>query len=109
MQSKKQVFRVDELVQKDIFPFLRWLPESWFRTQKPYKTWAKELRADMDRLYGGLLNEVRARRATGVNRHSLCDQVLDAQATWNFSEIQLKNLFGVLLEGGSDTARLWSR
>ena len=58
----------------------------------------------MENLYGSLLKEVRERRDKGINRQCFADKILDEQATtWQFTELELKNLFGILLEGGSDT------
>ena len=57
-------------------------------------------------LYGRLAEEVKARRAKGINRNSLMDQVLDSQAVGNeplLDDEQVAYIGGVLLEGGSDT------
>lgn len=57
-------------------------------------------------LYGSLIEEVRARRAKGIHRTSLIDQVLDSQAVGNeplLDDEQVAYIGGVLLEGGSDT------
>ena len=60
----------------------------------------------MDTLYTTLLEQVRSRRTKGVHRNCLADRILDEQDTvWQFNEVELKNLFGILLEGGSDTVR----
>lgn len=53
-----------------------------------------------------MVEEVKTRRAKGIHRNSLMDQVLDSQSVGSdplLDDEQIAYIGGVLLEGGSDT------
>ncbi|KAK4054438.1 hypothetical protein OIV83_000932 [Microbotryomycetes sp. JL201] len=86
----------------DIFPILKKLPDF----MSPWRKKALRVRQMELDLYGRMANEVKERRAKGINRGSLMDQVLDAQASGKdplLDDEQVAYVGGVLLEGGSDT------
>lgn len=58
----------------------------------------------MTDLYKEVLDQVRERRARGINIDSFMDRVLDQQKKNNLSDAKLYFLGGVLMEGGSDTS-----
>ncbi|KAK4051743.1 hypothetical protein OIO90_004567 [Microbotryomycetes sp. JL221] len=86
----------------DIFPFFKKLPDF----VSPWRKKALRVRQMELDLYGRMAQEVRDRRAKGINRGSLMDQVLDSQASGAdplLDDEQIAYVGGVLLEGGSDT------
>lgn len=86
----------------DFFPFLKHLPNFL----SPWRKKALHVRELELKLYGGLANQVRERRARGVDRGSLLDKVFDSQALGDeplLDDEQVAYIGGVLLEGGSDT------
>ncbi|KAL9584150.1 MAG: hypothetical protein Q9203_004783 [Teloschistes exilis] len=85
----------------DIFPFLNYLPERLFNN---WRTRCSNLGRAMDKLYGGMVTRVKARRLRTGSKDSFLDSVLDQQDKLQFSRNELNMLCGVLMEGGSDTS-----
>lgn len=85
----------------DIYPFLHWIP------QKLFGNWvsrAKNVGAEMNKLYSGVLDYVQERRKTTGNKGSFMDTILDQNEKLGLTRHQLYFLGGVLMEGGSDTS-----
>lgn len=85
----------------DIFPFLNYLPERLFNN---WRTRCSNVGRAMDKLYGGMVTRVKARRLRSGSRDSFLDNVLDQQDKLQLSRNELNFLCGVLMEGGSDTS-----
>lgn len=85
----------------DIFPFLNYLPERLFNN---WRTRCSNVGRAMDKLYGGMVTRVKARRLRSGSKDSFLDNVLDQQDKLQFSSNELNMLCGVLMEGGSDTS-----
>ena len=60
----------------------------------------------MNGLYGGLWQQCKDRYAAGIRRPCLADSVIQQQKELGLTDHQVAFLFGVMLEGGSDTVRL---
>ncbi|KAJ5661167.1 m-hydroxybenzyl alcohol hydroxylase [Penicillium longicatenatum] len=85
----------------DDFWLLRKLPQ-WMTGN--WRNRAIEVENLMQSLYLAVVDQVRDRRARGINRDSFMDRVLDRMEKTPLSESQLRFLGGVLMEGGSDTS-----
>ncbi|KAF4636549.1 hypothetical protein G7Y89_g1536 [Cudoniella acicularis] len=85
----------------DIFPFLKWVPESLFGN---WITRSRSVGKAMDTLYGRMVSRVLKRREALGSKGSFLDGVLDQNESLNLTRDQLNFLCGVLMEGGSDTS-----
>ena len=86
----------------DIFPIFKWLPDF----MSPWRKKALHVRQLELKLYGDLAEQVRSRRARGIDRECLLDKVFEMQAAGGeplLDDEQVAYIGGVLLEGGSDT------
>jgi len=85
----------------DSFPLLKLIPERLLGNWRKRAIQTGNLMTD---LYSEVLDQVRKRRAQGINKDSFMDRVLDQQKKNNLSDAKLYFLGGVLMEGGSDTS-----
>ncbi|EXJ83042.1 hypothetical protein A1O3_06859 [Capronia epimyces CBS 606.96] len=85
----------------EIFPVLKWIPES----MALWKRRAMDARRSMDAAWGEARARVEARRAKGIQRDCIIDHLLDEynEKGWPFSQHAFNNLMGELVEGAADT------
>ncbi|PPJ49559.1 hypothetical protein CBER1_01956 [Cercospora berteroae] len=90
----------------DIFPFLHYLPQSFFLN---WVDRATHVRNEMNSLYSDFLSDIRTRRAEGGSRDSLMDSVLESAVSekrlngLSYKDHELWFIGGTMTEGGSDT------
>ncbi|KAM7183943.1 putative cytochrome P450 [Naviculisporaceae sp. PSN 640] len=104
MERWSEVMEIGATPPVDIFPLLKYLPESLFNN------WVQrslEVGNRMKRLYSSMQARVLSRRASGKNAvPTFMDQLLDAKTIRSetpLTENQRDFIGGVLMEGGSDT------
>ena len=101
MEEWSKVMETGATPPVDIFPFLKWVPESLFGN------WISRSSAvghAMDTLYGRMVSQVLKRRTAIGSKESFLDSVLDQNESLGLTRNQLNFLCGVLMEGGSDTS-----
>lgn len=84
----------------DLFPFLKWLPESLFRN---WVSSCKEIQRETDGLYTELLNSVVDRRKREGSKGCFADKLIDNQEKLNLSWHELVYMTGIMIDAGSDT------
>ncbi|KHN94309.1 Cytochrome P450 [Metarhizium album ARSEF 1941] len=86
----------------EIFPFIKYLPESWFGN---WRTRAQRVAEQMNGLHREWLNNVVERRKSQGSRGCFMDHALDQEDCGKlpFDRHALYFLCGSLMEGGSDT------
>lgn len=84
----------------DIFPFLAWLPQSWFGN---WRTRAKAVHDELHDLYNSLEASVKDRRSHEGSSDSIMDRLLDNEEKNGLTKHQITLLSGVTIKGGSDT------
>jgi cytochrome P450 len=100
MENWSQLMEPGNTPPVDIFPFLHWIPESWLGS---WVSRSKNVGAEMNGLYSGMLELVKNRRKEGTNKGSFMDVVLDQNEKLGLSNHELYFLGGTMMEGGSDT------
>ena len=101
MEEWSKVMETGATPPVDIFPFLKWIPESVFGN---WITRSRAVGKAMDKLYGRMVSRVLKRREAYGSKGSFLDGVLDQNDSLNLTRDQLNFLCGVLMEGGSDTS-----
>lgn len=84
----------------DLFPFLRWVPESVFGN---WKTRVRKTNIEINELYSEHLDMVLKRRKEEGSRDSYADRLIKEQEKQGWSRHQLYFMAGVMMEAGSDT------
>jgi cytochrome P450 family 619 len=91
----------------DIYPFLHWLPQSFFLN---WRDRATHVQKEMNHLYADFLRDIRARRSKSGSRGCFMDKVLDQADSekrmegLTYNDHELWFMGGTLTEGGSDTS-----
>lgn len=101
MEEWSQILELGATPPVDSFPLLKLVPEIFLGRWKSRAVRVGELMTD---LYTEILQQVKQRRESGLNRGSFMDRVLDQNGKNDLSESRLYFLGGVLMEGGSDTS-----
>lgn len=85
----------------DVYPILKLIPQRL----APWKQRAIDAGKTMDASWAEARRRVEARRATGVRRDCIIDQILDEYEVkgFKFSQHSFNNLMGELVEGAADT------
>lgn len=85
----------------DIYPFLHWIPESFFGN---WRSRATNIGDAMNKLYADMLDQVETRRKHEGDKGAFMDSVLNQNEKLGYSRHELYFLGGVMMEGGSDTS-----
>lgn len=101
MDEWSQILELGATPPIDSFPLLKLVPEMFLGNWKSRAIRVGNLMTD---LYTEVLDKVRQRRESGLNRASFMDRVLDQNEKNGLSQGRLLFLGGVLMEGGSDTS-----
>ena len=101
MEGFSEIMEPGSTPPVDIFPILKYLPESLFGN---WRTRARDVGKKMDTLYGKMVSQVMKRRLASGSAGSFLDGILDKQDKLNLTRDEMNFLCGVLLEGGSDTS-----
>ncbi|KAB8253715.1 putative cytochrome P450 [Aspergillus pseudonomiae] len=101
MENWSQLMEPGATPPVDIYPLLHYIPQ---RLLGNWRLRSKDVGAEMNDLYAGVLDHVIARRRSKGSRNSLMDSLLDQEEKINLNRHQLYFLGGVLMEGGSDTS-----
>ncbi|KAH8165982.1 hypothetical protein CIB48_g2266 [Xylaria polymorpha] len=92
----------------DIFPVLEYVLECVPEFLSPWHGWKQKVQAvgqNQHALYRELAAGVREKIAQGRSRECFMQNLLDGQEKDGYSDIDIEYFGGVLMEGGSDTAR----
>jgi cytochrome P450 len=100
MENWSKVMEPGNTPPVDVFPFLKWLPESIFGM---WRSRAQSVSDEMNALYNEWLNYVTERRQKLGSRDCFLDRILDQQEKIGFDRHKMYFLCGTLMEGGSDT------
>ena len=84
-----------------MLPLLHYIPE---RLLGNWKSRAKHVGKEMNKLYNDMLKLIRQRRETKGRMHSFMDRILDQEEKLDFDDHQLYFLGGTMMEGASDTS-----
>ncbi|KAJ5766759.1 uncharacterized protein N7511_004375 [Penicillium nucicola] len=100
-----EIFEMGATPPIDIFPFLNWIPETFFGN---WKSRSVGLSQTMDSVYGPLVDRVLSRRAKGgsTKSESYLDMIFDQQEKLQLTRHEIDLMLGNLLEGGSDTTSI---
>lgn len=102
MENWSKVMEPGNTPPVDIFPFLKYVPETLMGN---WKTRGKNVGDEMNALYDKWLNNVITRRETTGSKDCFLDRLLDQRDS---GKVEMSNhaiyfLCGTLMEGGSDT------
>ncbi|TVY29831.1 Cytochrome P450 monooxygenase, partial [Lachnellula hyalina] len=101
MEGFSEIMEPGSTPPVDIFPILKYLPESLFGD---WRTRARDVGKKMDTLYGKMVSQVMKRRLASGSAGSFLDCIFDKQDKLNLTRDEINFICGVLLEGGSDTS-----
>ncbi|OIW27060.1 putative cytochrome P450 [Coniochaeta ligniaria NRRL 30616] len=100
MEEWSKVMEPGNTPPVDIFPFLKWVPESLLGM---WRSRAGHVGKEMNALYSEWVEYVVQRRKDSGSRDCFVDRVLDQEGKVDIDRHGLYFLCGTLMEGGSDT------
>lgn len=100
-----EIFEMGATPPVDIFPFLSWIPETFFNS---WKSRSATLTQTMDSVYSPLVDRVlhRRERMKSPGGQSYLDMIFDQQDKLQLTRHEIDLMLGNLLEGGSDTTAI---
>jgi len=100
MENWSKVMEAGNTPPVDIFPFLKWVPESLLGM---WRSRSQDVGREMTALYSEWVEYVVTRRKESGSRDCFLDRILDQEEKLDIDRHGLYFLCGTVMEGGSDT------